>query len=86
LIQEASLKQPADPCRTVLNDVAALLARHDWSGLVEPTSDFVVFIAEHDEGYAPKAASVRAVNPADRLAQWEANWPLGASRGEDEYG
>ncbi len=54
--------------------------------LVEPTSDFVVFIAEHDEGYAPKAASVRAVNPADRLAQWEANWPLGASRGEDEYG
>jgi hypothetical protein len=54
--------------------------------LVEPTSDFVVFIAEHDEGYAPKAASVRAVNPADRLAQWEANWPPGASRGEDEYG
>ena len=86
LLREATLKQPANPCRTVLNEVAALLARHDWSGVLKPMRDFVVFIAEHDEAYAPKAESVRAVNPADRLAQWEANWPPGARRGDDEYG
>jgi hypothetical protein len=40
----------------------------------------VVFIAEHDEGIAPKHASVRAVNPADRLATWDARWPAGVPR------
>ena len=33
-------EQPADPCRTVLNEVAALLARHDWSGLVRADKRF----------------------------------------------
>jgi hypothetical protein len=31
-----------------------------------------VFIAEHDEDIPPKLASVRAVNPPERLAAWEA--------------
>ena len=34
-----------------------------------------MFIAEHDEGFAPKVASIRAHNPAERVARWEAQWP-----------
>jgi hypothetical protein len=72
LLREAAIKQPGDPYRVVLGAAAALLARHDWSGLLTPTEDFVVFIAEHDEGIPPKLASVRAVNPPDRLEAWTA--------------
>jgi hypothetical protein len=35
----------------------------------------VVYIAEHDEGFAEKHASVREVNPADRVARWDGAWP-----------
>jgi hypothetical protein len=44
----------------------------------------VVFIAEHDEGFALTYESVLEVNPPDRLAAWDARWPAGASRGEDD--
>jgi hypothetical protein len=40
---------------------------------------------EHDEGYAPKVESIRGHNPPDRGARWEASWPPGAPRGEDEW-
>ena len=83
LLREACLKQPADPYRAILHEVAALLARHDWNGLVTPTEDFVVFVAEHDEDITPKHDSVRAVNPADRLAAWDDRWPAGVTRGDD---
>ena len=52
--------------RTVLNAVAAVLARHDWSGLFPASEDFVAFIAEHDEGIAEKVESLRAANPPER--------------------
>jgi hypothetical protein len=81
LSREACLKQPADPYHAVLHVVAALLARHESNRLVEPTEDFVVFVAEHDEGITPKHASVRAVSLAERLAAWDARWPAGVSRG-----
>jgi len=86
LLREASLKQPGDPRRVLLTAAARSLARHDWHGLLTPTKDFVVFIAEHDEGFRPKHDSVRAVNPSARLAVWDAHWPPGVSRGEDEPG
>jgi hypothetical protein len=84
LLRDAATSQPEEPQRVVLNAAAGLLARHDWTGLLTPTTDFVVYIAEHDEGWAPKHASVRAVNPPDRIAAWDAGWPARASRGEDE--
>jgi hypothetical protein len=68
LLREAALKQPGDPYRVVLNAAAAWLARHDWSSTLTTTDDFIVYIAEHDEGYAPKHDSLRAANPAERLA------------------
>lgn len=68
----------------MLHEVAALLARHDWDRLITPTEDFVVFVAEHDEGIAPKYESLRAINPPDRVAAWAARWPAAVSRGEDE--
>jgi hypothetical protein len=84
LLREAALNDRREAQRTVLTEVAKRLARRDWSGVFRPTEDFVVFIAEHDEGFAPKHASVREVNPSERLAAWDARWPAGASRGEDE--
>lgn len=81
LLREAALKQPGDPYRVVLNAAAARLARHDWRSTLATTDDFIVYIAEHDEGYAPKHQSARAVNPATRLAIWDARWPPGVTRG-----
>ena len=84
LLRQAAIEQRADPYRVVLNAIAAELARRDWSELISLTEDFVVFIAEHDEGYRCKADSVRAANPPERVAAWDAAWPHGVSRGEDE--
>jgi hypothetical protein len=84
LLREAALKQPHDPYRVVLNAAAAHLARHDWEPLLATTDDFIVYIAEHDEGVRPKHDSARAVNPPARLAIWDARWPPGVTRGEDE--
>jgi hypothetical protein len=84
LLREAALNQPDDPYRVVLNAAAAKLARHDWSSVLTTTDDFVVYIAEHDEGIRPKYDSLRAVNPPERLELWDARWPAGAHRGEDE--
>lgn len=49
LHREAAMRQPGDPRRIVFTAAAGLLARHDWTGLLTPTDDFVVYIAEHDE-------------------------------------
>src|SRR5690606_20994068 len=84
LLRETALNDPRDPKRVVLNAAAKRLARQDWSGIITPTDDFVVFIAEHDEGFEPKYESVLEVNPPERLAAWDARWPAGASRGEDD--
>jgi hypothetical protein len=84
LLREAALKQLHDPYRVVLNAAAAQLARHEWEPLLTTTDDFIVYIAEHDEAYAPKHQSARAVNPSTRLAVWDARWPPGVTRGEDE--
>jgi hypothetical protein len=54
LLREAALEKPGDPYRVVLGAAAARLARHDWRSTFITTDDFVVDIAEHDEGYAPK--------------------------------
>ena len=84
LLREAALNDVREAQRTILTEVARLLARRDWTGVFTPTEDFIVYIAEHDEVFAPKHASVREVNPAERLAVWDARWPAGVSRGEDE--
>jgi hypothetical protein len=84
LLRQAAIEQHGDPYRVVLNAIAGELARRDWSELLSLTEDFVVFIAEHDEGYRCKADSVRAANPPERVAAWDAAWPPGVSRGEDE--
>ena len=84
LLRQAAIEQHGDPYRVVLSAIAAELARRDWSDLLSLTEDFVVFIAEHDEGYRCKADSVRAANPPERVAAWDAAWPPGVSRGEDE--
>jgi hypothetical protein len=70
LVGNAALQTIEDPVRTVLNAAAAVLARHDWSGLFPTSADFVTFIAEHDEGYAEKAESLRAANPPERAEPW----------------
>jgi hypothetical protein len=80
MLREAALKQREDPYRAVLSPVAANLARHDWTGVLTATEDFVVFIAEHDEGFSLKHASVREVNPPERVAVWDARWPTGTPR------
>jgi hypothetical protein len=79
LLREAALSNPGEPHRTVLTEAAKFLARRDWAPLLQVTNDFIVYIAEHDEGVAEKQASVREVNPADRVARWDAAWhPSGA--------
>jgi YD repeat-containing protein len=84
LLQEAALNDPREAQRTVLTEAAKLLARRDWAGVFTPTDDFVVFVAEHDEGFSEKHASVREVNPPERLAAWDAAWPAGVARDDDE--
>ena len=74
LLREAALNDPQEPHRTVLTEAAKLLARRDWTALLQVSDDFIVYIAEHDEGVALKQASVREVNPAERVAQWDAAW------------
>ncbi len=80
LVREAALNSVWGEYRVVLTEVARLLAAQDWTGIFTPTDDFVVFIAEHDEDYAPKDASVRDVNPPERVAAWDAKWPKEAPR------
>jgi YD repeat-containing protein len=72
LLREAALKDPGEPHRTVLTEVAKLLARRDWREILQPSDDFIVYIAEHDEGVAEKQASLREVNPSERVALWNA--------------
>ena len=76
LMRRACIAQTDDPYRAVLGAVAVLLARVDWRPLLEPTADFVVYIAEHDEDFGPKLDSIRAHNPPERAARWLASWPL----------
>ena len=78
LLRAACIQQPADPYRVVLGAVATRLARTDWAPALRPTDDFVVFIAEHDEDFGPMVASIRAHNPPERVARWEASFPLDA--------
>ena len=75
LLREAALNDPDQAQRTVLNAVASALARRDWAGVIAPAEDFVAFIAEHDEDIPPKRESLRAVNPPDLAAMWEARFP-----------
>jgi len=72
-LREAALSDPGQPQRTVLS--ASALARRDWTGVIAPTSDFVAFLSEHDEDIDPERESLRAVNPPDRAALWEARFP-----------
>ena len=69
-MSNAALHSIDPPQRTLLNAVAAVLARYDWTGIFTPTDDFVAFIAEHDEGLEEKAESLRACNPPDRAEVW----------------
>ena len=76
LLRQACIEQTDDPYRAVLGAVASLLARVDWRPQLQPTADFVVYIAEHDEDFGPKLKSIRAHNPPQRAALWLASWPL----------
>lgn len=83
LLRAASIGQTGDPYRAVLTEVTRrLLAR--WPSELVRTDDFVAFIAEHDEGLAPKVASIREINSPASVARWEAALPPGTPLGEDE--
>jgi hypothetical protein len=70
LLREPALNDPREAQRTALTEIAKLLARRDWTGILQPTGDCVVFIAEH--ALAPKRASVREVTqPTEPLAAWD---------------
>ena len=75
LLREAGLNDPDEAERTILTEVARLLVRLDWRGLITPTEDFVAFIAEHDEDYPPKYESLRAINPPERAELWLRRFP-----------
>ncbi|HST43285.1 MAG TPA: hypothetical protein VLK58_27415 [Conexibacter sp.] len=80
LLREAARASDADPYTTVLDEVARVLAVRDWEGLVKPTDAFVVYCAEHDEGIIEKLRAVRAANPPDRAARWQAMVEQAASK------
>lgn len=80
LVLEATRASDADRYTTVLDEVARVLSVHDWQGLVTPTDAFVVYCAEHDEGVIEKLRAVRAANPPDRAARWQAMVEQAASR------
>jgi YD repeat-containing protein len=84
LLRGACMNEPDDPYRAVLGEVAQRLATASFAPMLAKTDDFVAFIAEHDEGLAPKVRSIRAHNPPEQVARWEASWPSGTPRGEDE--
>jgi hypothetical protein len=84
LLQEGGLNQPADAREVVLDAIGAIVSRHDWGGVMTPTEDFVVYRMGHDEGLRSANESVRAANPAARVAAWERNWPTNAPRDEDD--
>lgn len=74
LVRESAVHQPEDPLRFVLNRLAALLASQDWGTILTLTDDFVVYIAEHDEGWTPKYRSMCEANPSDRVELWHRRW------------
>ncbi len=75
LLREACIGQAGDPYRAVLGAVAASLADADLGPELQRTDDFVVYIAEHDEGFTEKPASIRARHPPQAVRRWEATWP-----------
>jgi YD repeat-containing protein len=84
LLREACIGQAGDPYRAVLGAVAARLADADFGPQLRRTDDFVVYIAEHDEGFTEKLASIRAHNPPQAVRRWEATWPDRAIAADDE--
>lgn len=87
LLREACMAEPGDPYRLVLGAAAELLARGEIPPL-KRTTDFVVWMAEHDEGFEEKIDAIRRHNPPDAVARWEAGWGsavLEAVRLESEW-
>jgi hypothetical protein len=75
LTREAAFHQPENPLWYLLTKVAARLARHDWGSDFRITEDFVAYIDQHDVGLEWKRASLRAANPPERVALWDARSP-----------
>ncbi len=75
LTREAAFHQPEDATWFLLSNVAARLARHDWSSVFRTSEDFVAYIARHDGDPEVKRASLQAANPPERVALWETRGP-----------
>lgn len=84
MMRTAARAVDGDPHRVVLTEVARRTLARTWPAEIVRADDFVAFIAEHDEGFAPKVASIREVNSPDRIARWEAALPPGTPLSEDE--
>ena len=84
LLRAANIGQTGDPYRAVLTEVTRRLLVRPWAPKLVRTDDFVAFIAEHDEGFAPKVASIHEVNSPEQVARWERGLPPDTPLGEDE--
>lgn len=69
----AAVSQPDDPFRYALGVVARRLSDSDLPGL-RKTNDFVVWVAEHDEGLADKIDSIEQHNAPEAVARWREGW------------
>ena len=70
LDQEVRNKQRWRLGTQMLREAAAELTRHDWTGLVEVTDDFIAFAADPEVDDLEEALAASA--PSERIADWRA--------------
>ncbi|MBN1200584.1 MAG: hypothetical protein JXJ20_01890 [Anaerolineae bacterium] len=68
--QEIQMGQRWETATDILRDVAAALTRHDWSGILDVTPDFVVFAIDHEMDDLVEALSASVSQ--EQIAAWQA--------------
>lgn len=71
LEQEIQAGSKWDTATHILRDVAAALTRHDWSGILDTTPDFVVFAIDWEMEGDRLAAVLGASASQEQLREWE---------------
>jgi hypothetical protein len=71
LEQEILAAEKWETARRILGDVAAALTRHDWSGILNTTSDFVVFAIDWEMEGDRLASILGASVTKEQIREWK---------------
>jgi hypothetical protein len=71
LEQEIQAGSKWDTATCILRDVTAALTRHDWSGILDTTPDFVIFAIDWEMEGDDLAAVLGASASQEQLREWK---------------